>query len=203
MSRTGGAAVIEELRARKIDVSRRGDDLRLRGPEDAVDSDLVTQVRAHKREILHWLDLISWIASMPLSEFERQHRALELRLEWWHETVWLVPSALVGNSLLREGVFAGRIWSVRELADLLAVPGRSSRDISSIAKLKLAFDAEIVSVVQDNKPEAPSGKSPGGPECRCCRGRRYWRSTNDVVVCAACHPPAAPDLVAAWIEPGA
>jgi hypothetical protein len=35
--------------------------------------------------------------------------------------------------------------------------------------------------------------------CYNCYGRAFWRSTHGVVICAKCHPPAAPDLVAAWI----
>ncbi len=42
-----------------------------------------------------------------------------------------------------------------------------------------------------------------GLVCYCCRQQRFWRSTYGVIVCARCHPPAAPDLVAAWIGPEA
>jgi len=36
--------------------------------------------------------------------------------------------------------------------------------------------------------------------CYCCKGSRFWLSTQRTVICGACHPPAAPSLVAEWIE---
>jgi hypothetical protein len=39
----------------------------------------------------------------------------------------------------------------------------------------------------------------GGP-CFACRSTRRWRSIYGAVICAECHPPAAPELVAEWIE---
>lgn len=36
--------------------------------------------------------------------------------------------------------------------------------------------------------------------CHCCKGSRFWLSTQRTVICGACHPPAAPSLVNEWIE---
>lgn len=36
--------------------------------------------------------------------------------------------------------------------------------------------------------------------CPCCQSRRFWRSIHGKTVCAFCHPPAVPQLVAEWIE---
>lgn len=35
--------------------------------------------------------------------------------------------------------------------------------------------------------------------CYVCKGRRFWLSVHGVLVCARCHPPASPKLVARWI----
>ena len=35
--------------------------------------------------------------------------------------------------------------------------------------------------------------------CYGCRGRRFWISVYGVTVCAICHPPPDPALVAAWL----
>jgi hypothetical protein len=35
--------------------------------------------------------------------------------------------------------------------------------------------------------------------CPCCKRRRFWRTVHRQVVCATCHPPASPALVAEWI----
>jgi hypothetical protein len=58
------------------------------------------------------------------------------------------------------------------------------------------------------EPTRPSGHSEacdgeaGLPPCFICRRRRFWRSISGPVVCAWCHPPADPGLVAEWIERG-
>jgi len=41
-------------------------------------------------------------------------------------------------------------------------------------------------------------------ECYWCKRSTWWRSIYGVVICAACHPPVVPELVAEWIggEPG-
>lgn len=36
--------------------------------------------------------------------------------------------------------------------------------------------------------------------CNTCRGRRFWVSVYDVIICGTCHPPAMPSLVKRWIE---
>ena len=199
-------AVLVELRTRHVDVSRRGDGLRLRGPQEAVDADLVSQVRQHKDEILCWLAQLDRLLDLPIGAFERQQDALELSVGWWHETLWLVPTAASANALVSEGVSAGRIWRARELAQFLATPELTRDDIGRIGKLKAAFGAEIVTVADGNVSHAPpsAAAKPAVPStCQSCGRSRYWRSTCGVVICATCHPPAAPDLVAAWIEPEA
>ena len=42
----------------------------------------------------------------------------------------------------------------------------------------------------------PSWEHPGA--CYACGTTRSWRSVYGAVVCARCHPPASPTLVAAW-----
>lgn len=36
--------------------------------------------------------------------------------------------------------------------------------------------------------------------CTCCKSSQLWVSAYSVVICATCHPPAAPSLAAEWIE---
>lgn len=38
--------------------------------------------------------------------------------------------------------------------------------------------------------------------CYACGGRQWWRSVHGALVCATCHPPAAPELVAEVAEVG-
>ena len=62
----------------------------------------------------------------------------------------------------------------------------------------------VLAVLRDDNPIAAAAPPPDRAVrvCYGCRGRRFWRSVYDVTICSTCHPPAAPDLVAGWIEPG-
>jgi putative DNA primase/helicase len=45
--------------------------------------------------------------------------------------------------------------------------------------------------------------TPGAPlpdPCRVCGGRRRWRSTHGRTICARCHPPGDPTMVAEWLD---
>jgi len=86
------------------------------------------------------------LAELSLSEFAEQDVALELRVEWLDQTLWWVPRTEHVDQFLKQGVARGRIWTARELMDLADLPGRTRDDIEKIARLKLAFGAEIESV---------------------------------------------------------
>jgi hypothetical protein len=62
-----------------------------------------------------------------------------------------------------------------------AVPGHSAEDRAKEA-------------------DAAPPRSPAPPDgaCWACGRARFWMSTHGTLVCATCHPPAAPDLVRQW-----
>jgi hypothetical protein len=159
MKHGGAFPVLEALRARHVDVSRRGDRLRLRGPKGAVDPSLLGEVRENKAELLTWVANVERLLGMPVSEFERQTSAIEMRVGWWEETLWLVPRACHVEGLVRDGIARGRIWTVRELAGFLAAPGLTRNDIEKIAHLKAAFGAVIIDVVPDTGDAKKSGNA--------------------------------------------
>jgi hypothetical protein len=66
---------------------------------------------------------------------------------------------------------------------------KSALSDSDIAALK-AMKAEILSALQRPATRVT---------CYSCRGHRFWISVYGVAICATCHPPAAPSLVASWI----
>jgi len=41
---------------------------------------------------------------------------------------------------------------------------------------------------------------PAAGPCYWCGRREWWRSIHGAVVCGGCHPPAAPRLVAEWLD---
>ncbi len=63
---------------------------------------------------------------------------------------------------------------------------------------KLVFNATVLAV---DEPTAPPAVAERPAVARCtCHGTRFWRSVHGVVLCGTCHPPAAPALVAEWID---
>jgi hypothetical protein len=156
-------------------------------------------LRSFKAELLERLRLEAQVVDLSLDDFARQSHSLELAVPWLVETIWWVPRAEHIDDLVRDGVHRGRIWTAAELRDLLAVPGLTEQDLVSLGRLKLDFDADIVSVQVDRREE-PHGKPEERRRCRACHETRYWISIHGVTVCGTCHPPAAPDLVTEWIE---
>ncbi len=70
----------------------------------------------------------------------------------------------------------------------------SAVDLAALAELK----PQIIAALQ-----APKTDTVAAPiVCYSCRSGRFWRSTSGVVICANCHPPAAPDLVSGWLGVG-
>lgn len=55
--------------------------------------------------------------------------------------------------------------------------------------------AEVIRLLREVPPRADLSE----PErCCYCRGFIFWASVYGVMVCAACHPPASPNVVRAW-----
>lgn len=73
-------------------------------------------------------------------------------------------------------------------------------------KLIGAGVAMLPAVADTLPPESIRVPEPQWPRCRgtdpCgwCGRRDWWRSIHDVAVCGWCHPPAAPELVAEWLN---
>lgn len=102
---------------------------------------------------------VTRILEMTVSQFEAAGAALELRVGWTAESLWLVPRACYVEILVRQGISRGRIWTVRELAEFLAAPGLTRHDIEKIAHLKAAFGAVIIDVVPDTGDAKKAGNA--------------------------------------------
>jgi len=50
-------------------------------------------------------------------------------------------------------------------------------------------------------PLIPHNAEEKGRRCRQCGMSKFWRSIHGVIVCGACHPPATPEVVEAWLDP--
>jgi hypothetical protein len=64
-------------------------------------------------------------------------------------------------------------------------------------------ESDVTDVTLEKGVERGSMAFPAPPPppepCWTCRGRRFWRSVQGRTVCARCHPPATPNLVAEWL----
>lgn len=88
-----------------------------------------------------------------------------------------------------KGVLTDELWSLirAHKAELL--------------RLLSAGEAGQVEAVSSPAPRITLALSlqPDGT-CWCCKGSRWWLSVYGVLVCATCHPPAVPELVARWLD---
>ena len=71
---------------------------------------------------------------------------------------------------------------------------KSALSESDLAALK-ALKPQILATIQ--RP-APS-RSVTSITCHSCRACHFWVSVYGVTICAVCHPPADPRLIAKWI----
>jgi hypothetical protein len=84
------------------------------------------------------------IAGALVGDFAQHGHVHEVRVPGVPGTLFLVPTAAEGERLTtREQVSRGRIWTAREVADLL-ITSVSATDFSAVALAKLAFDGELV-----------------------------------------------------------
>ncbi len=191
-------AVVELLRHQGASLAVDGDRLHIDGPRGALTPEIVEALRELKPELVAAITDEQRMLSLSLEEFERGHSSIEVSVPWLATTLWWVPRPEHVDELMAEGVARGRIWTARELTDLITLPGLTQPDLVSLAHLKLEFDADVVAVAPD-RPEEPSIPTKEPRCCRACRGTRFWVSIHGQEVCATCHPPASPDLVARWI----
>ena len=86
------------------------------------------------------------ILAMPLDQFGRESQCLEIRVSWLPETLWFVPDERDAATLACEGVGRGRVWTARELAELMALSGRTPKTVRTLALAKSVIDWDIVEV---------------------------------------------------------
>ena len=141
--------LLVELRRRDIRIDVVGDRLHVSAPRGAVSQQTRDVLRGHKAELLTRLRLEARLLGLSLDDFAEQDYSIELAVPWLEETIWFVPRAEHIDDLVRDGVHRGRIWTARELKDLLSVPGLTEQDLISLGRLKLAFDGEVLSVAAD------------------------------------------------------
>ena|SRR2546427_13262619 len=90
--------------------------------------------------------LLADLLPMPLGEFAHRGAPVAVRVPWYAEILWFVPSEAEVVVLEREGIHRGRIWTAAELLGLLSLPRTASDQIITLARAKLEFTGDIVMV---------------------------------------------------------
>ncbi len=189
------ATLLAELRRQKVRVELDGTSIRVSAPKGVVSNDHRDVLMFHKPELVERLRLESTLVNMTFPEFSKQHYSIELRVDWFDETIWIVPTTSAADELIREGICRGRIWTAAELIDLHSIDRLPKTEARGIALLKAEFGLDILSV-SDGADDPPIRST----RCYWCRGTRFWVSMFGDSTCGTCHPPANPSLVGRWIE---
>jgi hypothetical protein len=119
----------------------RGEQLHLSAPEP-LPGDLMDALRENKSDVIGVLSTLR----MSLSQFEGGDCALEIRVDWFPQGIWFVPTEAEAAYLVSEGESRGRIWTARELADLISTPGLKLEEIRTIQAIKEEFDGHLSGV---------------------------------------------------------
>jgi hypothetical protein len=83
------------------------------------------------------------VLGLPLDQLDR---VLELRVPGLPVTLWFVPADADAEELLVEGVTRGRIWTARELQDILSIPGITKAGARTVATAKVFMDGDVTVV---------------------------------------------------------
>jgi hypothetical protein len=81
---------------------------------------------------------------MSLADFEREGQPLEVRVHWWPETLFFVPSLRDLEGLRSQGIGRYRVWTAHELTTLLQRPGLDSESLRLAMVVRREFDGEAI-----------------------------------------------------------
>jgi hypothetical protein len=141
--------LLRELRVQGARLAVRGDRVHVEAPTGLISPENREQLVAAKSDVLAQLAFEERFSDMSCSEFARQHFAIEIRVPGVDGTIWLVPQPTDAVRLVFEGIRRGHILTADELADLLSIETLTSNDFQAIARLRMAFGAEIVAVARE------------------------------------------------------
>jgi hypothetical protein len=98
-------------------------------------------------------EVVPQLLGLPiLPDFAAAGQCLEVRVPWLPETLWLVPAKQAVEMLLGEGISRGRVWTARELADLLSIPGLTQAGAQTVGVAKVAIAGELADVRVASRP---------------------------------------------------
>ena len=105
---------------------------------------VLTERLSHEGE-LRPVELSSLLA-MPLDRFALEGQLLEVRVPWLDVTLWVVPEERDAETLGREGVSRGRVWTARELMGVLTCAARTRETWRTVMLAKLTVEGDVAEV---------------------------------------------------------
>jgi hypothetical protein len=88
------------------------------------------------------------LLGLPLDVFETKNSIIEIRVPFLVVTLFFVSSNREVKDLCREGISRGRIWTARELMNLLSIPMLTQDNLTSVARAKVVFDGDLAEIRQ-------------------------------------------------------
>lgn len=145
MGRSPAAGILADLRQRGAVVVSEGTKVRVKS-KGGLTPELRETLTTHKADLLAALSLEDRLLQMPLDQFEREGCPIAIKVPNFPETLWFAPGDREREVLVTKGIRRGRIWTARELMELSKTPSFSREQVQTLARIKAAFDAEVVSV---------------------------------------------------------
>jgi len=133
---SAAAELLPDLQRRGVTIEAHDDKIRVR-PKGSLTPAEQAAVREHKSELLRLL------SEAPADLTDGLY---EIRVAWWQDTLWLVPTDRDAARLVREGVARCRIWTHAELASVTCTPEPDS--LRTIMLVRREFDGQVV----DSRP---------------------------------------------------
>ena len=118
----------------------------------------------HLHEAVTAVTAVTGELDASLARLRERRLQIEFEVPALRATLWLVANDHESQALIGQGIEAGRIWTLSHMADLLKAPG-THEDAVAVARVKLAFNAELVEVrSSDGAAEAPEPDVSPEPE---------------------------------------
>lgn len=89
---------------------------------------------------------VTKLLRMTLEEFEHAGWLAQVRVPWLPENLWFVSGERQVETLIRQGISRGRIWTARELRFIWAIPSIDTVKVEKLGGIKAQLGGDIVSV---------------------------------------------------------
>lgn len=165
-NRTAVQVALSRLRQLGVTLTPVGDRIRCR-PASIVPLELLDILKQNKGELLRLLadeagdgvvqapaadlggvpvPVPAGLLGMPLDVFEQEGQSLEVKVAWWPETLFFVPTLRDAEALWREGVGRERVWTASELLSILASAPWTTEALAVVMIARHEFGGEVIAV---------------------------------------------------------